>query len=103
MTYHVVLDPRFKSDYRRIRREYPQVARELAEVIDEFVQNGELPDAYGAHELLNPGGNYNGYWEFHLSDGAVDVLVIYIPRRREPVIRFVRMGSHRDLFQGPLR
>ena len=103
MTYRVILDPRFKSDYRRVRREHPGIVDELTEAIDEFAQNGTLPEAYGAHELLNPGGNYNGHWEFHLSDGAVDVLVIYIPHRTEPVIRFVRMGSHRELFQGPLK
>ena len=62
---------------------------------------GSLPAEYGAHELSNPGGNYNGRIDFHLSDGLVDVVVLYLPHKTNPVIRLVRMGSHEELFQGP--
>ena len=48
------------------------------------------------------GGNYNGHIDFHLSDGLVDVVVLYLPHKTNPVIRLVRMGSHQELFQGPL-
>ena len=41
--------------------------------------------------------------EFHLADGMVDVLVLFMPHRSNPVIRLVRMGSHQELFQGPLK
>ncbi len=52
--------------------------------------------------LDNPGGNYNAYWDFHLADGLVDVVVLYMPHKTNPIIRLVRMGSHDELFQGPL-
>ena len=35
--------------------------------------------------------------------GKVDVLVLYLPHKTNPIIRFVRMGSHSLLFQGPLK
>ena len=41
------------------------------------------------------------YSDFHLSDGIADVIVLYLPHKTNPVIRFVRMGSHSELFQGP--
>ncbi len=43
----------------------------------------------------------NGHIDFHLSDGLVDVVVLYLPHKTNPVIRLVRMGSHEELFQGP--
>ena len=36
-------------------------------------------------------------------DGEVDVLVLYLPHKTNPIIRLVRMGSHKELFQGPAR
>ena len=47
-----------------------------------------------------PGGNYNGHIDFHLSDGLVDVVVLYLPHKTNPVIRLVRMGTHQELFSG---
>lgn len=41
--------------------------------------------------------------DFHLSDGQVDVVVLYMPHKTNPSIRLVRMGTHEDLFQGQLR
>ena len=54
-------------------------------------------------ELTNPGGNHNGHIDSHLSDGLVDVIVLYPPLRTNPIIRLARMGTHGELFQGPLR
>lgn len=51
--------------------------------------------------LDNPGGNYNGHWEFHLA-GDIDVLVLYWKRADRTVIRMVRIGSHSELFHGEL-
>lgn len=67
----------------------------------ELAANGALPESYRARELSNPDGNYNGHIDFHLSDGIVDVIVLYLPHKTNPVIRFVRMGSHSERFQGP--
>ena len=66
------------------------------------MRTGAVPDEYGPHELSNPGENYNGHIDFHLSDGVVDVVVLYMPHKSNPIIRLVRMGSHDELFQGPL-
>ena len=43
------------------------------------MRTGAVPNEYGPHELSNPGGNYNGHIDFHLSDGMVDVVVLYMP------------------------
>lgn len=68
----------------------------------ELVENGVVPEEYRPHALVNPGGNYNGHIDFHLSDGKVDVLVLYMPHKTNPVIQLVRMGTHEELFAGPM-
>lgn len=101
--YSIKFDTSFTADYRRVTRRYPHIKRELSAAIRELAANGELPKAYGAHVLDNPGGNYNGHIDFHLSDGSVDVVVLYLPHKTNPMIRFVRMGTHEELFQGSVR
>lgn len=101
--FEIAFEPGFRDDYRRVKRAWPGVTREFAIALELLRVNGTLPEEYGAHELLNPGGNYNGHIDFHLSDGRVDVVVLYRPHKTNPSIRFVRMGTHDELFQGPLR
>ncbi|MBM6907972.1 type II toxin-antitoxin system YafQ family toxin [Collinsella intestinalis] len=96
-------DASFTADYRRVTRRYPCIKRELGDAIRELSEHGELPDSHGAHLLGNPGGSYNGHIDFHLSDGKVDVLALYLPHKTNPEIRFVRMGTHEELFQGSVR
>lgn len=96
-------EPQFIADYRQVMRQHPRLKSELRAALRELASAGTLPAMYHPHRLANPGGNYNGHMEFHLADGMVDVLVLYMPHRSNPVIRLVRMGSHRDLFQGPLK
>ena len=100
--YTIKFERSFLSDYRRITRAYPFIKREFEVAMRELAERGELPEMYGAHVLDNPGGNYNGCIDFHLPEGKVDVVVLYLPHRTNPIIRFVRMGSHADLFQGPV-
>lgn len=99
--FDIKVENSFKTDYRRIMRMYPQLKKELASALEELHLHGKLPAEYGAHILDNPGGNYNGHVDFHISDGLVDVIVLYMPHKTNPVIRLVRIGSHVDLFQGP--
>lgn len=101
--YQIKFDSSFAADYQRVVRRHPWVRREFTAALRELAESGELPKSYGAHALNNPGGNYNGHIDFHLSDGAVDVIVLYLPHRSNPTIRFVRMGTHGELFQGPKR
>ncbi len=100
--FDLAYEPQFKADFRRTMRRYPQLLSEFRDAAEELRVSGVLPGAYGAHELDNPGGNYNGCMEFHLADGKVDVLVLYLPHKMNPVIRFIRMGSHEELFRGPV-
>lgn len=98
--FTLVRDSVFVEDYKRTMREYPHLKKEFEAAVHELTANGVLPEEYGAHELVNPGGNYNGHIDFHLSNGDVDVVVLYLPHKTNPVIRFVRMGKHSELFQG---
>lgn len=98
--FRITSDSIFDRDYKRVTRSHPWIKREFATVVKEFMLNGTLPESYGAHVLDNPGGNYNGHIDFHLSDGRVDVVVLYMPHKTNPEIRFVRMGSHDELFRG---
>ncbi len=99
--YEIRLDSSFVADYRRVTRRSPRIKAEFEAAVSELAAHGELPEEYRAHILSNPGGNYNGHVDFHLSDGEVDVIVLYLPHKTNPVIRLVRMGSHDELFQGP--
>lgn len=101
--FAIKVEPQFQSDYHRVMRRHPHLKKDFAAAIDELAKNGSLPEHYRPHKLANPGGNYNDHIDFHLSDGDVDVPVLYVPHRTNPVIRLVRMGSHRELFQGPMR
>ncbi|WEV42010.1 type II toxin-antitoxin system YafQ family toxin [Bifidobacterium sp. ESL0682] len=101
--FQIKIDPQFVKDYATFRRRYPYLVSELQAAIDELAQNGEVSPGYRPHPLSNPGGNYNGHIDFHLSDGEVDVVVLYLPHKSNPIIRLVRIGEHAQLFQGPLQ
>ena len=101
--YELKFEPVFREDYKKVKRIWPGVARELGRALEILASDGTLPAEYGAHELVNAGGNYNGHIDFHLSEGSIDVLVLYKPHRTNPSIRFVRMGCHDDLFQGEVK
>ena len=103
--FEIKVEAQFKADYKRTMRMHPQLKTEFRAAVAELAARGSLSAEYGAHELSNPGGNYNGHIDFHLSDGLVDVVVLYFATNNQhktnPVIRLVRMGSHEELFQGP--
>ena len=101
--YQIKFDTTFVSDYWRVTRQHPSIKREFNAALRELAESGTLPGEYGAYELENPGGNYNGHIDFHLSDGEIDVVVLYLPHKTNPIIRFVRIGTHSELFQGPKR
>ena len=98
--YTIKFDSAFVADYKRVMRCHPELKREFNVMMRELAEHGELSGSYGAHALNNPGGNYNGHIDVHLSDGADAVIVLYLPHKSNPTIRFVRMGSHAELFQG---
>ncbi|WEV72461.1 type II toxin-antitoxin system YafQ family toxin [Bifidobacterium sp. ESL0790] len=101
--FQIKIDPQFTKDYQTFRRRCPQLIDELRIAIDELAQNGEVSQGYRPHMLNNARGNYNGHIDFHLSDGKTDVVVLYLPHKTNPIIRLVRIGEHKQLFQGPMQ
>lgn len=99
--YQLKVEAQFKQDYKTTKKRYPQLAGELKPALEELSQKGQVSEDYNPHLLNNREGNYNGYFEFHLAEGKIDVLVIYLPHKNNPVIRLVRIGNHTELFQGP--
>jgi mRNA interferase YafQ len=98
--YEIKVERIFKEDYKRTMHKHPQLKREFQVAIEELAQNGCVPESYNPHPLTNTNGNYNGHIDFHLSDGLIDVLVLYMPHKTNPIVRLVRMGSHDELFHG---
>ncbi len=98
----IKFDQQFQTDFKRISRRIPQIVTELEYVIEAIEEYGRVPESYNPHMLDRPRGIYSGYAEFHLVEGKMDVLVIYSERSEASTIRFIRMGSHDELFDGPL-
>lgn len=101
--YAIHVEPTFRADYQRVMRRYPYLRDEFKAAVAELMAHGRVPDSYQPHVLDNPGGNYNAHWDFHLSNGLVDVVVLYVPHKTNPIVRLVRMGTHDELFHGPMR
>ncbi len=97
-----IFEPSFSADLRKLKRTMPGIMREFESLLSAVSELGRVPEAYGPHELSNPGGSYSGFMEFHLAEGRFDVVVIYMPHKTNPAMRFVRIGSHEDLFHGPI-
>lgn len=99
---NVVFDTRFQTDLKIVARYQPNIVYELRELIDAINELGEIPAVYNSHLLIQPRGNYTGYWELHLQEGKFDIVVIYTHTSSRATIRFIRIGSHKDLFQGKM-
>lgn len=87
--YELKPEPQFKKDYQNLKRSHPELISDLLETLKQLQKNGIVNSEYYPHLLNNRGGNYNGNYEYHLSDGKVDVLVIYMPHKTNPVIRLI--------------
>ncbi|EIK80311.1 addiction module toxin, RelE/StbE family [Gardnerella vaginalis 55152] len=94
----IIFDTQFQTDLRKLLRENPSIKHELEDLIDSIYEFEEVPKSYNPHQLNHPRGMYSGYWELHLQEGKFDVILIYNYRYNIPVIRFVRIGSHNNLF-----
>lgn len=71
---------------------------DLRQALEQLTIFGMVNMSYQPHLLNHLKEKYSGFYEFHLADGKVDVLVIYMPHKTEPAIRLIRIGSHNDLF-----
>lgn len=101
--YELIYEPQFKRDYRKLKRMHPELVSDLVITLNQLQARGIVNFSYRPHILNNRGGNYNGNYEYHVSDGKVDILVIYKPHRSNPTIRLIRIGSHNELFHGELK
>ena len=101
--YQLKLEPQFKKDYQHLKHHHPELIDELMNTLNQLHLNGIVNAEYRPHILDNRGGNYNGSYKYHLSDGKVDVLVIYMPHKTNPSIRLIRVGSHNELFHSTLK
>ncbi len=100
--FEIIVEDTFKKDYKRITRKHKDIVSEFLVAVNQLRVEGKVSAEYKPHVLNNFGGNYNGHVDFHLSDGKVDVIVLYMPHKTNPSIRLVRMGSHDELFAGKL-
>ncbi|MCD8316655.1 MAG: type II toxin-antitoxin system YafQ family toxin [Eggerthellaceae bacterium] len=98
--YELKFDPLFRTDYKRVIRKYPYLEKVIRDVLNELIESGTVPEEYRPHMLSNPGGLYNRCVDIHLSEGTVDVLLLYKLHHSDTIIRLIRMGSHNDLFRG---
>lgn len=93
-------EPQFKKDYKKFKHQHPELIKDFRNTLNQLMNTGKVGKGYNLHPLDKGGANYSGYFDYHLSDGKVDVVVIYKPHKTNPQIRLVRIGSHRDLFSG---
>ena len=101
--YKLKVEPQFKKDYQQLKHRHPELITELLNTLNQLRFNGIVEAKYQPHILSNRGGNYNGSYEYHLSDGKVDVLVIYMPHKTNPSVRLIRVGNHNELFHSTLK
>jgi mRNA interferase YafQ len=83
----------FKRDYKRVKAtpRHKEIEKLLDEVAGLLAEDKPLPERHRDHGLS---GNWIGHRECHLKP---DLLLIYkLPD--ELTLRFVRMGSHSELF-----
>jgi mRNA interferase YafQ len=83
----------FKRDYKRAKStpQHKDIETLLAEIAGLLADDNPVPEKHRDHGL---GGNWKGHRECHLKP---DLLLIYkLPDAR--TLRFVRMGSHSELF-----
>lgn len=71
---------------------------ELRAVIGYILEYGEISTEYDPHPLIDPSLPYTGNMDFHLLDEKVDLLVIYTEINKHRIFRFMRLGSHQELF-----
>lgn len=90
--YKKVAWSRFKTDLKSYRNN-KRVLEELEKIIDMICNKIDLPSKNKDHELK---GEFLWIRECHISP---NVLLIYEIDDEQKMVRFVRIGSHSDLFK----
>jgi mRNA interferase YafQ len=91
VNFKISFGTKFKRDFKTIKpRGYP--IEQLKEVFELLEIHGTLPAKYIPHKLS---GNYVDCWECHIKS---DWLLIWECDEKLKEIRFIRTGTHADLF-----
>lgn len=98
--FKIKYEPQFKKDYKRFRHKHPELVKDFRNTLNQLITTGKVGVGYNLHPLNKKGGKYSGHFYYHLSDGKIDVVVIYKPHKTNPQIRLVRIGSYAELFGG---
>ena len=96
--WRISYDRQFKIDVSNWRKRVDNLQIELRSIIDYILEYGEIPEEYDSHKLIDPRLPYTGSMDFHLLDGKVDLIIIYTKIKKRKAFRFMRLGSHNDLF-----
>lgn len=101
--YTVFPEDIFIKDVNRWSKIVPELWNEVDALTDVIIETGAIPQEYNPHFLDNPDLNYAGYFDLHLLDGKIDLVVIYTENNKERTFRLVRLGSHEELFHKELK
>ncbi|MCC4421095.1 type II toxin-antitoxin system YafQ family toxin [Limosilactobacillus reuteri] len=96
--WKVSFDRQFQLDVNKWKNQVADLQGELRDIVDYILEYGEIPSEYNPHKLTDPTLPYTGSMDFHLFDGKIDLLVIYTEINKHRIFRFMRLGSHNDLF-----
>ncbi|KRL79508.1 type II toxin-antitoxin system YafQ family toxin [Ligilactobacillus equi] len=96
--WQIRYDQEFINDVRYWKTQVSNLREELQAITEYILEYGEVPEEYNPHLLVDPSLPYNGNMDFHLFDGKLDLLVIYTEIEKKKIFRFIRLGSHKQLF-----
>ena len=80
----------FKKDFKRFAKDVEKV-KTLMSIVEKLERGEFIPDEFYPHPLK---GEWKNYMECHIDD---DYLLIWFDKE-ESIVRFVRLGSHSELF-----
>ena len=98
MHYIIKYEPQFKRDYKVFKHEHSELIKEFKNTVNQLIETGKVREEYHIHQLNKRGGKYSDHLDYHLSDGKVDIVVLYKPHKTNPIIRLVRIGDHGTIF-----
>ena len=82
---------KFKKDLKKIKKQGYDI-EEIKNILNKLINEEDLEIKYKDHELI---GNYNNHRECHIKS---DLLLIYKIYKINKTIKFIRTGSHSELF-----
>ncbi|MDC2828421.1 type II toxin-antitoxin system YafQ family toxin [Limosilactobacillus mucosae] len=96
--WKITYDREFMNDVDHWSKKIDGLQTELRSIAAYILEYGEIPEEYNPHKLTDTLLPYTGNMDFHLLDGKVDIIIIYAEINKHKVFRFMRLGSHSELF-----